>query len=309
MYLSKRCNTCGATNFESATICINCGSLFKDGAYSPSVSKARKFKMPYKDAIRLEKSSKAIVAVIACIVAVIAIITIICVFALGGDKPTDDSENAEVAAVAQQQEVSDSGGNTVGTKSSANYDYSDSGSLEGFEVTKITASEKSIEMKAGETKRISVELTPDNSQSKHLKWYSDNEEIVRIAEETKDLECSIEAVGEGTATITVSFDSNGAEDSIIKETITITVVDANRLVEPERVADYGDYCVTANNFLALRTGPGTEYGEMARMNTGEIVRVLAMQINPSSDYWYYVDFNGTEGWAMGRFLEEYDGNE
>ena len=310
--MSKRCSKCGATNFDSATLCVNCGSLFKDGAYSPNASKARKFKMPYKEAISLEKSTKAIVAVIVSIIVILIAITIGCIIAFSGGKSAGDIDDIqENAEVAQQIEAADAQGKkSVASANSGSYSGSlgsDSGDS-GVYVNSITAAEKNVELKIGDIKELSVSLFPENTDSKYVTWYCDNENVVRFVKQTKDVVCNVEAVGEGTATITIQAVGNGL--AIVSETITVTVVDANKLVQPEQFVDYGDYSVTANTYLSLRTGPDADfYGEIDRMNRDTVVRVYAKQTNDKGDWWYYVDFNGEEGWALGRYLQEYQYEE
>ena len=305
--LSKRCSKCGATNFDSATICVNCGSLFKDGAYSPDFKKKRRFKKPYDEVIHLEKSSKIIIAAIVSIIVIIAVIAIICIVSLNGKKADDKADASDFSAVAQQEATDAQGNRIIGSASAGDlkdfYDSDSAGSVEYVEITKITAAEKEVKMKPGDTKELSVSLTPTNPFSKYVSWSSDNENIVRLVEDTRELSCDVEAVSEGSATITIS--AMGAGNALISETITITVIDADKLVRPTQTTDYGEYYVTANDFLSLRNGPSTDYNEVMRLSRNEIVRVYAKQSDEKGDYWFYVYYQGNEGWALGRFLEEY----
>ena len=78
----------------------------------------------------------------------------------------------------------------------------------------IIVDKSAIELTEGETDKISVTVTPDNATNKEVTYKSSDESVVKVDENG-----NIEAVGEGTATITVT----SKDDNTIKETVTITV--------------------------------------------------------------------------------------
>jgi uncharacterized protein YraI len=67
---------------------------------------------------------------------------------------------------------------------------------------------------------------------------------------------------------------------------------------PDRLAKVANLDPTGDNFLSLRTGPGTNYPENARMRPGTAVTVTGANGN-----WFKVRLaNGMEGWAFAKFL-------
>jgi uncharacterized protein YraI len=52
-----------------------------------------------------------------------------------------------------------------------------------------------------------------------------------------------------------------------------------------------------DNFLSLRTGPGTSFPEIDRLGPGTTVRVL-----DSRGPWRYVRARGQPGWAHSRYI-------
>lgn len=66
----------------------------------------------------------------------------------------------------------------------------------------------------------------------------------------------------------------------------------------ERQAVVSGLDVTGDNYLSLRTGPGTKYSEIARMRSG-----TSMTVTGSNGRWLKVRLsNGMDGWAFSRYL-------
>ena len=79
-------------------------------------------------------------------------------------------------------------------------------------VLKVTISPTNKELKVGESVKIESAIQPENATKKNLTWKSDNEKVATV-----DNEGNVQAVGEGTAKITVTSESN------VTATATITV--------------------------------------------------------------------------------------
>ncbi len=97
-----------------------------------------------------------------------------------------------------------------------------------IDVEDVIIPEEKIELEIGGKDKIEVTVTPDNATNKEVEYKSSNESIVKVDENG-----NIEAVGEGTATITVTSKA----DPTKKDTITITVkkpvVDVEDVIVPE----------------------------------------------------------------------------
>ena len=81
-------------------------------------------------------------------------------------------------------------------------------------VTDIIVDKTELNLDPGKTDKITVIVTPDDATDKGVVYESSDETIVKVDENG-----NVEAIGEGTATITVSSKYNGE----VKETITVTV--------------------------------------------------------------------------------------
>ncbi|MBN9669216.1 caspase family protein [Roseibium aggregatum] len=74
---------------------------------------------------------------------------------------------------------------------------------------------------------------------------------------------------------------------------------AKRSITPPRAGVVGDLSGSGDDFLALRSGAGTNHGEIARLLEGTDVTMLAQQ-----GAWFEIELsNGMRGWAYGRYLE------
>jgi Bacterial SH3 domain len=52
-----------------------------------------------------------------------------------------------------------------------------------------------------------------------------------------------------------------------------------------------------DNFLSVRTGPGTGFGEIDRLYTGNKVRICSSQ-----GKWLKITYGGGRGWVYGRYV-------
>ncbi len=89
-------------------------------------------------------------------------------------------------------------------------------------VDDVIVDKNNITLDVGETDKITTTVTPDNATEKGVTYKSSDETVVKVDEDG-----NIEAVGEGTATITVTSKDNNE----IKETVTVTV----KIPEPVKV--------------------------------------------------------------------------
>ncbi len=96
------------------------------------------------------------------------------------------------------------------------------------DVEDVIIPEESIELEIGGNDKIEVTVTPDNATNKEVTYESSDENVVKVDENG-----NLEAVGEGTATITVT----SKDDPTKKDTITVTVkkpvIDVEDVIIPE----------------------------------------------------------------------------
>ncbi len=92
------------------------------------------------------------------------------------------------------------------------------------DVTDITVDKTEIELEEGETDKITVTVIPDDATNKEVTYKSSDEDVVKVDENG-----NITAVGEGTATITIT----SKDDPTKKETIKVTVKAPEKPEEPE----------------------------------------------------------------------------
>ncbi|WP_144509587.1 SH3 domain-containing protein [Bacillus sp. FJAT-22090] len=60
--------------------------------------------------------------------------------------------------------------------------------------------------------------------------------------------------------------------------------------------------ITASN-VNVRTGAGTEFDSISKVQTGQIVSVLSHVKNNDGQVWYQVSYNSTEGWIISDYLQ------
>jgi flagellar basal body-associated protein FliL len=305
--MSKQCDKCGATNYDSATICTRCGSLFKDGAYSLNNQQQIQRPNSFEEKKNIEKTSKALMMIIAIIIVLIAVLVIVVVVSvLGNSDKAQKSEDS--VAVASTTGAFSSEENNASVKSNivSGLNNLSPQEQENFvPVTSLSVSDKSVTLNPGNTKTVTVTVQPDNAYSKDVEWRTDDEGIASIA--SYDNTCEITAVSEGKTVIYVY--ALGVGDKQVYQTITVKVEPAT--TQPQKVLpdnedyyEYGDYFVNAKTYLSLRLGPDTSYAEVARLKTNEIVTVTAEQNDDYTQIWYFVHCNNQVGWVLGKYLTE-----
>lgn len=120
-------------------------------------------------------------------------------------------------------------------------------------VTGITVNNTEFELEPGKTEKITVTVTPDDATNKEVTYISSDETVVRVDENG-----NIEAVGEGTATITVT----SKDDPTKKDTITITV--------KKPLPQEPSYTITVPESLSLVIGDKKPVGVVITPDDGKI---------------------------------------
>lgn len=84
-------------------------------------------------------------------------------------------------------------------------------------VESVDIEEDSIELKEGETKKLTLVITPEDATNKNVVWESDDSNVADV-----DAKGNVSAVSEGTANITVTSDDGSKTDSC---TVTVTAAE------------------------------------------------------------------------------------
>lgn len=85
-------------------------------------------------------------------------------------------------------------------------------------VTDITVSDKALEIKKGESKKVTAGLAPEDAEDYELKWTIDGTSHATITAEPKSKECTITGVSEGEAIVKVT-DTRSNKSAEIKVTV------------------------------------------------------------------------------------------
>lgn len=91
-----------------------------------------------------------------------------------------------------------------------------------MQITGLKLNKSELELNQGESSKLSLSISPENVEEKSVTWSSSNPEIVTV-----DNNGNINAVKEGTSTVTVSSNN----DPTINDKCVITVKDPNRRKE------------------------------------------------------------------------------
>lgn len=102
----------------------------------------------------------------------------------------------------------------------AKWEEGSSTSTESVPAEKVTLSPTNLSLKVGNTRRISVTLSPKEATNRSMSWSTSNNKVATV-----DKNGTVRAVGEGTATITVEVDG-------IKATVSVTVTKATTPTNP-----------------------------------------------------------------------------
>ena len=95
-------------------------------------------------------------------------------------------------------------------------------------VVDIEVEREDITLPEGDSDKITVTVIPNEATNKGVTFESDNENVIKVDEEG-----NIEAVGEGTATVTIT----SKDDESITETVTVTVIKKTYKVTYEFTGD------------------------------------------------------------------------
>ena len=156
---------------------------------------------------------------------------------------------------------------------------------DGTPATSITLSAKVLDLGFGETKLLSVTVSPDNAVMPELTWSSDNDTVVKVNNG------KVTGVKEGSATVTVSTVTGGLTDSC-QVTVTRTGIegdwqtDWNRyFITAKTISTYiheagGTGSIPQNRYSYTKSGNGTE---------GTVTVTLQSIWNNDDNKWYTVD--------------------
>lgn len=168
----------------------------------------------------------------------------------------------------------------------------------GTPATSITLSPTVLDLGFGETKLLSVTVSPDNAVMPELTWSSDNDTVVKVDNG------KVTGVKEGSATVTVSTVTGGLTDSC-QVTVTRTGIegdwqtDWNRyFITAKTISTYiheagGTGSIPQNRYSYTKSGNGTEgtvtvtlqsiwnNGDNKWYTVGEYIEVMIKQIQES----------------------------
>ena len=99
---------------------------------------------------------------------------------------------------------------------------------ETVKVTAITFERPELSMEVGSTVRLKTTITPTDADNQKLTWKSSDENIVKIVKD------ELQAVGEGTVTITVTTEDGGKKAEC---KITVTKKAVQESPEPQQTTD------------------------------------------------------------------------
>jgi|GEM_PF-2309451 len=134
-------------------------------------------------------------------------------------------------------------------------------------VKDIVVEEDAFELEIGGKDKINVTVTPDDATDKGVTFESSDETVVRVDENG-----NIEAVGEGTATITVTSEY----DESIKETVTVTVKKPQEPDTPD-TPEEPEYVITVPEMLSLYTGETKNLGVTITPDDGTVKPVYKIE--------------------------------
>lgn len=306
--MSKICDKCGTTNYDSATICTRCGSLFKDGAYSLNNPRLNHVpnQPPNKSAVsermQTEKTTKVLVIVVVSIIILIATLIIIVVASNAGKNKQVDDEVSQSAEITQSVSSNESTTKKVNGALAVQGEGGEGGvDIPDFS---IELDPQSLSLKTGEQATIKATIKPETSNYKTVEWYQDGNAI-EIVKQT-GTSCTVQAVAEGNATIKAVVYTSYFEYTA--ET-TIDVTAPTTTTEPESDPVYPDseeYCgeFETDEKINLRTGPGKEYESLLMIPAGTNLTANAEKPDNNNDIWYYVEYNNKVGWVLGSYLTE-----
>lgn len=290
--MSKECPKCKTTNYDSATVCSRCGNKFSDGAYYIGENIAD-IKTQKK---KIDKSAKILVSIIAVIVCLIIFLVVFFMAnnsAGKGSKNINDNVSQSAALPTEHFSGEINGSNLSGGKTVTGFQEQQTIDWDTYiPVEEIQLNCNEIELEVGQTFQFQATISPKDATNQMINWQSTNSEIIEVADGF------VTAKAKGEAQIYVI----GENDKYA--ICNVVVKNAKDLVEPERTYDYGEFIVTAETFLSLRYGPGTDYDEIERIDKDEIVKVYAYEKDQNGKRWAFAEHKGELGWVYDKFLDD-----
>ncbi len=135
------------------------------------------------------------------------------------------------------------------------------------DVKDIVVDKNDITLEIGDEDKITVTVTPDDATDKGVTYESSDETVVKVDENG-----NIEAVGEGTATITVTSEY----DESIKEKVTVTVKKPQEPDTPD-TPEEPEYVITVPEMLSLYTGETKNLGVTITPDDGTVKPVYKIE--------------------------------
>lgn len=135
------------------------------------------------------------------------------------------------------------------------------------DVKDIVVEEDAFELEIGGKDKINVTVTPDDATDKGVTFETSDETVVKVDENG-----NIEAVGEGTATITVTSEY----DESIKETVTVTVKKSQEPDTPD-TPEEPECVITVPEMLSLYTGETKNLGVTITPDDGTVKPVYKIE--------------------------------
>lgn len=156
---------------------------------------------------------------------------------------------------------------------------------DGIQATSITLSPTVLDLGFGETKLLSVTVSPDNAVMPELTWSSDNDTIVKVDNG------KVTGVKEGSATVTVSTGTGGLTDSC---QVTVT----RNGIEGDWQAAWDRYFITAETITTYMRKDAVSdfipqnrysYTKSGNETKGTVTVTLQSIWNNGDNKWYTVD--------------------
>lgn len=152
-----------------------------------------------------------------------------------------------------------------------------SGNGESVPAEKVTLSPTTLSLTVGNTRRISVTLSPKEAVNRTMKWSTSNNRIATV-----DANGTVRAVGAGKATITVEVDG-------IKASITVTVTKASG--------------GNQGNVTPIDPNPGTDTPTPPEPEQPETYSIVYEEISSSAMGEVYIKIKGSKRGFVGGIIQ------
>ncbi len=153
---------------------------------------------------------------------------------------------------------------------------SGSGTVNGISVTGVKLNKTELSLEKGQTETLTATIEPSTATNKSLSWSSNKESVAKVDNSGK-----ITAVGEGTATITVTT-ADGGKTATCKVTVSEKAQEVKVTIEgPDKVTDGSTIKLTAKvepeGAKVESTTWQSKNPETAKVNQGNITTVAPGQ--------------------------------